>query len=211
VSLVARGVLQSYYGVDLARIRWVVGDVDGRERDPRDIRVPALDGYDITSAEDRLLGEMLAAGDIDGLIAYTPPRCLGQPHVGRLFPRWWEDEAQYFRDTGIFPIMHVVAIRRSLAKTQPELPAAICRAFDEAKALAVRDLEIEQAPKTMLPWAPGHLAQTREVLGEDFWPYGLERNRVTLEAQVRWAYDQRLIRACVPLDELFLDAVVHSL
>jgi 4,5-dihydroxyphthalate decarboxylase len=205
VSLVARGVLQSYYGVDLSRIRWLAGDVDVRERDPRDIRVPALDGYDIAPAGDRLLGEMLEQGEIDGLIAYTPPRCLGKPHVERLFPRWWEDEARFYADTGIFPIMHVVAVRRSLIETHRDLPAAIYHAFDEAKALAVRDLEIEQAPKTMLPWAPAHLAQTRAALGDDFWPYGIEPNRTTLEAQIAWAYDQRLIGRRIALDEFFLD------
>jgi 4,5-dihydroxyphthalate decarboxylase len=207
VSLVARGVLQSYYGVDLSRISWIVGDVDARERDPSDIRTPSLEGCDIASAGDRLLGDLLARGEIDGLIAYTPPRCLGRAGVTRLFPRWWEDEANYFRDTGIFPIMHVVAMRRSLVSRHRDLAAAIYRAFDEAKALTIRDLEIEQAPKTMLPWAPGHLLQTREALGEDFWPYGVERNRVTLEAQIDWAYDQRLIGRRVPLDEFFLDSV----
>jgi 4,5-dihydroxyphthalate decarboxylase len=206
VSLVARGVLASYYGVDLSRIRWIVGDVDAREREPGDIRLPRLDGYGIESAGGKLLGEMLAAGEIDGLIAYTPPRCLGRNGVRRLFTRWWEEEARYFRDTAIFPIMHVVAIRRSLAQAFPQLAAAVCRAFDEAKALAIRDLEIEQAPKTMLPWAPAHLAQTREALGDDFWPYGIEPNRATLEAQIAWAHAQGLIDRPIGLDEFFLDA-----
>ena len=205
VSLVARGVLASYYGVDLERIRWVVGDVDARERDPREIRAPRLEGCSIESAGDRLLGEMLAQGEIDGLIAYTPPRCLHTNGVRRLFPRWWEDEARYFRDTGIFPIMHVVAIRRSLAQRYPGLPKAIYRAFDEAKALAIRDLEIEQAPKTMLPWAPAHLLETREALGDDFWPYGVMRNVKTLEAQIGWAHEQGLIDRPIALDEFFLD------
>ena len=205
VSLVARGVLRSYYGVDLSRISWVVGDVDAREREPHDVRAPAIEGYDIATAGDRLLGDLLARGEIDGLIAYTPPRCLGRDGVKRLFPRWWEDEARYFRDTGIFPIMHVVAVRRSLVVQHPKLAAAIYRAFDEAKMLAIRDLEIEQAPKAMLPWAPGHLLETREALGEDFWPYGVARNRVTLEAQIGWAYDQRLVERRVPLDQFFLD------
>jgi 4,5-dihydroxyphthalate decarboxylase len=205
VSLVARGVLASYYGVDLTRIRWIVGDVDARERDPRDIKARRLERYEIESAGDRLLGEMLSQGEIDGLIAYTPPRCLGRNGVRRLFERWWDDEARYFRDTGIFPIMHVVAIRRSLAERHPALAPAIYRAFDEARAVAIRELEIEQAPKTMLPWAPAHLKETREALGEDFWPYGIERNRTTLEAQIAWAREQGLIDRPIGLDEFFLD------
>ena len=204
VSLVARGVLASYYGVDHSSIRWIVGDVDAREREPRDIKVPALDGYSIESAGDRFLGEMLARGEIDGLIAYTPPRSLGSNGVRRLFERWWEDEARYFRNSGIFPIMHVVALRRSLVEKHPDLARALYLAFDDAKALALRDLAIEQAPKTMLPWAPAHLHETRALLGDDFWPYGIANNRVTLEAQLEWAYDQRLIPRRIALDEFFL-------
>ena len=109
----------------------------------------------------------------------------------------------YFEATGIFPIMHVVAVRRSLIERYPSLAPALYRAFCAAKDLAIRDLEIEQAPKTMLPWAPGHLAETRRLLGRDFWPYGVEDNRVTLEAQVRWAFEQGLIPRPVALDEFF--------
>ena len=112
-----------------------------------------------------------------------------------MFPDWRNDEARYYADTGIFPIMHVVAVRRSLVERHPALASASYRAFCGAKASAIRDLEIEQAPKTMLPWAPAHLAETRCALGETFWPYGLEANRVTLEAQIGWAFEQGLIWA----------------
>jgi 4,5-dihydroxyphthalate decarboxylase len=210
VSLVARGILQSYYRVDLSRIHWVVGDVDQRERNPAQIKAPALPGMDITTAGPRLLGGMLASGAIDGLISYTPPRALGAPGVGRLFERWWEDEQRYFKDTGIFPIMHVVAIKRALVERHPTLPGALYRAFCEAKAMTIRDLEIEQAPKTMLPWAPAHLMETRRALGDDFWPYGVDANRVTLEAQIGWAFQQGLIERVVPLDEFFVDVPLAS-
>jgi 4,5-dihydroxyphthalate decarboxylase len=193
--------------VDLSRIHWIVGDVDRRERAAADIRAPVLPGMHIECAGDRLLGTMLAAGEIDGLIAYSPPRCLGSPGVGRLFERWWEEEQRYFAATGIFPIMHVVAIKRALVAESPGLPAALYRAFCDAKAFALRDLEIEQAPKTMLPWAPAHLLETRRALGADFWPYGLEANRTTLEAQIGWALEQGLIDRRVPLEEFFTAAL----
>ena len=207
VSLVVRGMLQSYYGVDLARIRWLVGDVDVRERSSSEIKVPVVAGVDIATAGDRLLADQFASGAIDGLLAYSPPRCLGAPGVGRLFPQWREDEARYFADTGIFPIMHVVTVRRSLIERYPELAPALYRAFCVAKAQAIRDLEIEQAPKTMLPWAPAHLAETRRVLGDNFWPYGIAANRATLEAQIGWAFEQGLVNRRVSLDEFFVDAL----
>lgn len=203
VSLVVRGVLQHYYGVELRRIRWIVGDVDHRERAAADVKLPAIADMDITLAGEHLLADMLAGGAIDGLIAYAPPRCLGSPGVGRMFERWWEDEQRYFSATGIFPIMHVVAVRRSLVERHPSLAPALYRAFDAAKACAIRDLEIEQAPKTMLPWAPAHLADARRALGHDFWPYGLEANRVTLEAQTAWAFEQGLIDRRIGLEQLF--------
>ncbi len=203
VSLVVRGVLQHHYGVDLRRVRWRVGDIDARERAIADIKVPAITGMDIAHAGDELLADQLASGAIDGLIAYSPPRSLGRPGVGRLFPRWWEDEHRYFEATGIFPIMHVVALRRSLIERYPTLAPALYDAFCASKDLAVRDLEIEQAPKTMLPWAPVHLAETRRLLGRDFWPYGVQENRVTLEAQIGWALEQGLLQRPVAVDDFF--------
>jgi 4,5-dihydroxyphthalate decarboxylase len=203
VSLVVRGMLQSHYGVDLRRIRWVVGDVDTREREPSSIRVPQVPGITLTTSGDRLLSDMLGRGEIDALIAYTPPRALGEEHVGRMFERWWEEEERYFKATAIFPIMHVVAVRKSLVREHPTLARALYSAFEAAKEIAIRDLEIEQAPKVMLPWAPAHLAETRRIMGHDFWPYGVERNRITLEAQIAWAAEQGLIERVVPLDELF--------
>ena len=210
VSLVVRGVLHRYYGVDLRRISWRVGDVDTRERALADIQVPAIAGTPIAPAGDDLLADQLASGKIDGLIAYAPPRCLGQPGVGRMFERWWEDEQRYFSATGIFPIMHVVVVRRALTARYPSLVPALYRAFCAAKACAIRELEIEQAPKTMLPWTPAHLAETRRALGQNFWPYGLEANRVTLETQIEWAYEQGLIDRRVPLDGFFTQALPET-
>ena len=202
-SLVLRGILAGYYGVKLERIRWVVGDVDKRERTV--FPTPKLPSpYEIAAEPNALLADLLEAGELDGLIAYAPPRCLGRNGVTRLFERWWEEEARYFKDTGVFPIMHVVVVRRSLVERHPELPRALFDAFCEAKRLALRDLEIESAPKTMLPWTPAHLIQTIEVLGRDFWSYGLAANRKTIETQIGFSRQQHLIARDVPVEELFV-------
>lgn len=206
VSLVVRGILQHYYGVNLGRIRWLVGDIEARERKPAEIRIPDIAGINIARAGEVPLSDLLAAGEIDALISYSPPRALRVPGVGRMFDRWWLEEERYYRDTGIFPIMHVIAVRRSLLESNGKLAPALCRAFDAAKAMTICDLEVEQAPKTMLPWAAAHLSETRRIMGEDFWPYGIDRNRTTLEAQIRWAHDQGLIDRVVPLDEFFWTA-----
>jgi 4,5-dihydroxyphthalate decarboxylase len=201
-SLVLRGILAGYYGVNLERVRWVVGDVDRRERTA--IHLPQLPPpYQIVAERERLLSDLLEAGELDALVAYAPPRCLGRAGVRRLFERWWEEEARYFGDTGIFPIMHLVVVRRSILERRPELAGALFSAFCGAKRLALRDLELENAPKTMLPWAPGHLAETRRVLGADFWSYGLAANRKVVEAQIGFSRAQHLISRDVKAEELF--------
>lgn len=201
-ALVLRGILAGYYGVKLERIRWVVGDVDRRER--ASFRLPGLPApYEITAEPAALLSDLLEAGELDALIAYSPPRCLGRNGVTRLFERWWEEEARYFRDTGVFPIMHVVAVRRSLVERHPVLPRALFDAFSEAKRIALRELEVEASPRTMLPWAPAHLLETRRILGEHFWAYGLAANRHTLETQIGFAHRQHLIPHDVAVEELF--------
>jgi len=203
-SLVLRGILAGYYGVKLETVRWVVGDVERRERSA--FALPSLPPpYRIAAETGALLADLLEAGELDGLIAYAPPRCLGRNGVRRLFERWWEEEARYFQATGVFPIMHVVVLRRSLAERHPGLARALYDAFCEAKRLALRDLETESAPKTMLPWAPAHLLETRRILGDDYWSYGLRANRRTLETQIGFSREQHLIARDVPLEELFLN------
>lgn len=202
-SLVLRGILAGYYGVKLERIRWVVGDIDRRERTT--FRLPELPApYEISAERDALLSDLLEGGELDALIAYAPPRCLGRNGVTRMFERWWDEEARYFKDTGVFPIMHVVVVRRSLAERHPELPRALFDAFCEAKRIALRELEIEAAPKTMLPWAPAHLLETRRMLGNDFWSYGLSANRRTIETQIGFSRQQHLVARDVPVEELFV-------
>jgi len=203
-ALVARGALAGHYGVDLSKIRWRVGDVDVRERTPGRITVPSLPApFDIAVETRGLLSDLLADGQLDGLIAYAPPRCLGQPHVGRLFPRWWEEEAQYFAATGVFPVMHLVVVKRATLERHPALAPALFRAFCGAKALAIADLAVEQAPIISLPWAAAHLAETRRLLGDNFYAYGLAAVRKTLEAQIGFSRSQHLLGRDVAVEELF--------
>ena len=103
--------------------------------------------------------------------------------------------------------MHVMVVRRATLAEHPGLAMALVRAFARARDLVIGELAIEQAPKTMLPWVTGHLAQTRELMGERFWPYGVQPNRRTLEAQLRWAYEQDLIAAPMPLVTFFAEGM----
>jgi 4,5-dihydroxyphthalate decarboxylase len=123
--------------------------------------------------------------------------------VGRLFPRWWEEEAQYFAATGVFPVMHLVVAKRTTLERHPALAPALFRAFCQAKALAIADLAVEQAPIISLPWAAAHLAETRRLLGDNFYAYGLNAVRKTLEAQIGFSRSQHLLGRDVAVEELF--------
>ena len=205
-SLVMRGVLSDYYGVDLRSIRWTVGDIDATER--ASVRLPTLPGgWSVDTAGGELLADRLAEGKLDALTAYAPPRTFDHRRVTRLFPRWWEEEQRFWRDTGVFPIMHVMVVRRSTLAEHPGLAMALVQAFARARDLTLEELAIEQAPKTMLPWVTGHLAQTRELMGERFWPYGVVPNRRTLEAQLRWAHEQDLIASPMTLEAFFAEGM----
>ncbi len=206
-SVAARGALQTFYGVDLAKVHWVVGDVNKRERTK--FPVPSLPApYRIEAEPDALLSDMLADGRIDGLISYSPPNCIREAGVGRLFPRWWEEERRYYQATGVFPIMHLMVVRRDTAQRYPELIPALFKAFSKAKCLAIAELEIEQAPKIMLPWTPAHLVEARELMGDDFWPYGVAPNRKTLEAQLAFSREQHLVPRSVAVEELFHESAL---
>ena len=136
---------------------------------------------------DRSLAQMLGAGEIQALITARTPSTFDPAGsaVRRLFPEPWEVERDYFGRTGIFPIMHTVSIRREVLDEHPWVAATLMKAFSEAKDLAVADLTQTSALPVSLPFLTEHAYRTVETMGDDFWPYGLESNRKTLETFVR--------------------------
>jgi len=129
---------------------------------------------------------------------------VNAPGVGRLFPDYRAAEQAYFRKTKIFPIMHVIGIKTELLERDPSLAPRIYRAFAAAKDLCIADLDGDGgAVKATVPWLGPELAATRSVMGEDFWPYGIEKNRPTLEAATRWSYAQHLSARKLAIEELF--------
>jgi 4,5-dihydroxyphthalate decarboxylase len=148
---------------------------------------------------------MLAAGELDGMIALFEPSCIGAgAPVGRLFPDWRAAEQDYFRRTGIFPIMHAVAIRKTLLAEHPWLARAVFDGFRAAKDIAIGELRIPQACKVTLPWVVAEYAQNVAVMGDDIWPYGFAANRTVLDAMVRWSRADGLLSRPVTVEELFL-------
>lgn len=201
----ARGIMQDDYGVRPEDMQWVQGGLErpGR-RDKFPLNLPP--GFPLRAApEDRTLSDMLAAGEIDALFSARAPSCLerGGALVGRLFRDFRAAEQDYFRRTRIFPIMHAVGIRRELVERHPWLPASVYKAFAEAKRIALADLREVAALKIILPWLPCELAATEDVMGADYWPYGVETNRRALETMARYSFEQGLAVRNLAVDEMF--------
>ena len=187
-----RGILQDRHGLEPAAMRWRTGGLEeaGRE-EKQPIAIPGVDLQAIP--RDQTLSAQLASGTIDALISALAPSCFGRdPAIVRLFPDYRAQEEAYFAATGIFPIMHVVGIRRSLLAAHPWLAVNAYAAYVRAKDLCMRNMEKIGHLFTTLPWPVEELARARALMGHDFWSYGLEANRAALNAVTRYAHEQHL-------------------
>ncbi|MDB5946275.1 MAG: transporter substrate-binding protein [Ramlibacter sp.] len=200
-----RGILSDHYGVPVDSVTYCTGGEEepGRSEKlkldlPPNIKVEAI-------GPTQTLAQMLMDGEIDALYTARMPSSFrtGGGKVKRLFENYVEVERQYFRDTGIVPIMHTVAIRRELYEANRWVAQSLYKAFIEAQRRTYEDLEETAALKTMLPWAGAHVEDARREMGDDFWPYGLDRNRKTLETFLRYHFEQGLSKRLLTPDELF--------
>jgi 4,5-dihydroxyphthalate decarboxylase len=200
-----RGILKDEHGVLPSDIRWRRGGLEDPGRNERaTIKLPPeIDLQAIP--EHRTLSEMLAAGELDGLISARAPSCFlrGAPQVARLFPDYPAAEEAYFRKTGIFPIMHAIGIRRSLVEQHPWLAVSVYKAFLKAKDLCMHELGQIGHLATSLPWSVAEFDRLRRVMGEDFWSYGVEPNRHVLETLARYSFEQNLSVRQLPVEEMF--------
>ncbi|PUE62115.1 4,5-dihydroxyphthalate decarboxylase [Limnohabitans sp. Rim8] len=208
----ARSILQDDYGIAPEDVVWVRGGIDTPGR-PEKIKLDLPAGVRIESApENMTISEMLDRGDLDGFIAPRPPSgaAASNPNVGWLFDDPTTVAKDYYRRTGIFPIMHVVGIRKELAEKHRWLPGAVYKAFSESKVKALELLADTSATKVTLPFVEEQLKSAKETLGQDFWSYGVAQNRKTLEAFTRHHHAQGLSSRMVNVDELFDPSTYES-
>ncbi len=207
-----RGFLQHDYGVELRSIRWFEGGVYApRAFDPElDLRPAGDYAIEFVGADNTLDG-MLAAGELDAVLGARIPSSLHtSPDVVRLFPNYRQVEQDYFRRTGIFPMMHTLVMREELHRAQPWVSDSLFKAFVEAKEWCWQQMRFSGAARYMLPWLFDDIDEMVGVLGPDPWPYGLDANRVPLDALNQYLVEQGLIAEPLGLDEAFVPIVLSN-
>jgi 4,5-dihydroxyphthalate decarboxylase len=149
--------------------------------------------------------ELLTSGKVDALILPITPKAFsdGDPRVQRLFPDLRAVETAYYKKERVFPIMHAVAVQRDLAYKNPALLKSIFEMYSKAKQTAYDDLETTTSLKVTLPWATAELEDTRALMGDNYWPYGIKANRKELEAVMRYMHDHGLTKRRVGVEEIF--------
>lgn len=199
-----KGMLAEHYGVPVNSVSYHTGGLlqPGRRETPMDL--PA-DIVVEPIGDTRTLSAMLEAGEIDALYTAEAPATFveGSPNVRRLFADHQSVEKDYFAETGIFPIMHTVVVRHDVYQQHPWVAQSLTKAFGDARRLAHEELRETVALQLMLPWLMAHVEETVTAMGDDFWPYGMEQNRVTLEAFLRYSHDQGLSPELLEPEDLF--------
>lgn len=207
----ARAILQDDFGVKPSDVIWIRGGLEepGRSEKiavqlPSDIRVES-------APAGRSLNDLLAAGEIDGFMGPRAPSCFGiHPNVSWLFEDPTAAALDNFQRTGIFPIMHVIGIRKSIVETQPWLAAAAYKAFVRAKAVALAKLSDTSASKVMLPFTEEKLMAAKQLMGEDYWPYGVTNSLKTIEPFLKHHHAQGLSKRLVGVNELFAPSTYET-
>jgi len=201
-----RGFLKDQCGIEPKDINWVQAGLEnpGR-RDKFPLNLP--EGFPLVSLNGVSLSNLLADGELDGVISARTPSCYvsGHPLVRRLYPDYRAAERDYFKKTGIFPIMHALGIRRDIYESNRWLAASLYKAFLKAKRLADAEFIETTALKIGLPWVTAEYEATTAVMGRDFWSYGVDANRETLATMARYSYEQGLAVRLVEVDEMFAE------
>ena len=205
-----RGILADHYAVPVDGVTYMTGGEEepGRSEKialdlPASIRVEPI-------GPDRTLAQMLEDGEIDALYTARKPSTFDGVTVRRLFPDYVPVEKAYFRETGIFPIMHVVAIRREVYEDNRWVAATLLKAFRQAQAVCYQGLNETAALKAMLPWLNAHVEEAIAEMGPDFWPYGFEANREVLATFTRYHFEQGLSKRRLEPEELFAPETMES-
>jgi 4,5-dihydroxyphthalate decarboxylase len=202
-----RGLLQHEYAVRPSDVEWVQGRADRLGRAlPGDIRLTQAPA----GSE---LGDLLERGEIDFLMTANNPLSFrrGAPNVKRLFPNYRELEQDYYRRTKIYPIMHTVVVRRDLYERDPWIALSLYKALCRAKDYALRMLAETGSPKTSFAWLQPLLEEEQSIIGKDWYPYGIDANRPTIEALLQYTHEHGLTPRRVKIEEMFAPSTLRDI
>ena len=204
-----RGTLSDEYGVEPEDIQWIISQKDSSAKDAGKVSAQESmlpEGVSIKQGPaDMDESDLLDSGKVDACFHAGEPRAFTQrqPNIARLFPDTRETERAYYKKKGIFPIMHSVAIKRSLAREYPEIIPAVFRAYSQSKQFAYDYLAYLASIMDILPWASQEFETTKELMGENYFSYGIEPNRHTLETLFRYSHQQGLCSRQLKIEEIF--------
>ncbi len=205
-GIYTRGWLTHQVGIPLGDVDWYQSGANHPGRvEGATLKLP--DGISLTRVADRSLTEMLFDGDLEAIFSARAPDAFlaGDPRMVRLIPEFRTAEQAYFKDTGIFPIMHTVAIRREIYEEHPWVAMNLYKAFDAAKRRGIRRIMDVTASQIAVPWGFHDAAEVgRLVFGDgEYWPYGVEPNRVTLDAFLQYCFEQGVCHQRLAPEDLF--------
>jgi 4,5-dihydroxyphthalate decarboxylase len=202
-----RGILQHEFGVDLSKIHWVEGQINGAGLHGEPGVMPLLREVPITvNQTGRSLSDLIDKREIDAVIGTSVPDSRHHnPDIVRLFPDFREREKEYYRRTGQFPIMHCIVIRRSLYEQHPFIAKSLFEAFCESKHIAIRHMRYIAIPRYMLPWMHDDIDEIDAVFGRDPFPYGIEAGRRNFEAFQQYMVEHGILAKAMPVESLFAD------
>ena len=207
-----RGILHDEYKVPVDSVTYFTGGEEEPGR-PEKLKLDLPPNIKVERiGPQQTLSAMLANGEIDALYTARMPSSFltSGGKVKRLFENYVDVEKAYYRKTKIFPVMHTVVIRREVYEQNRWVAQALYKAFCEAQAETYKDLYETAALKAMLPWLTAHIEEARAEMGEDFWPYGLEKNHATLDTFLRYSYEQGLSKFKLKPEDLFAPEALEA-
>ena len=203
-GIYARGWIEHDVGIPITAIEWLQAGVNEPGRLEK-VKLNLPKGLNYTSKFDKPLSEMLLNGEIDAaMTARSPgPYEQGKGTIRHLLPDWRQVELDYYRNTSIFPIMHVIAIKSEIYEANPWIPMELLKAFELAKERSILRITNYSASRIPIPWGNAIAKESMSEFGNDFYPYGVENNRKTLETYLRYAYEQGVCMKHLSVEELF--------
>jgi 4,5-dihydroxyphthalate decarboxylase len=203
-AIYTRGWMTDELGIGLGDVTWVQAGLNEPGRHEQ-VKLKLPDGITLIAEPERSLRDMLRDGAVDAVFSARPPAGVHGAYamIVPMFPDARTVETDYFRKTGVFPIMHTIALRRAVYEANPWIAQNLYKAFHAARTASLARIFDRQASRLFVPWIADYAEETRKVLGKDFFPYGIEENRRTLEVYLKWCVEQGIARRPLKPEDLF--------